>query len=166
MFSCSKMGSIERGRWTYQKGVHNRLMRRQQLSIMLSYLVHMRNLKNAMAMSQNLGNENRLQCIGRIQNSKHLQSHLGFLTLYRLLNWSRCSINSSVVKHVPLTEEKESQENRWNWNWKGFKVRQGRGDITSFIACGICPCTILQRIMCSRSTSLNIDKSPELEVAA
>ena len=39
---------------------------------------------------------------------------------------------------------------------------------TSFIACGICPCTILQRIMCSRSTSLNVDNSasPELDEAA
>ena len=37
---------------------------------------------------------------------------------------------------------------------------------TSFMACGICPCTILQRIMCSRSTSLNIDNSPELDEVA
>lgn len=37
---------------------------------------------------------------------------------------------------------------------------------TSLIACGICPCTILQRIMCSRSTSLNVDNRPDFGVVA
>lgn len=57
----------------------------------------------------------------------------------------------------------------YSCNSNHSKIIANRTEIakwTSFIACGICPCTILQRIMCSRSTSLKVDNSPEIGSAA